>query len=439
MTANLTLEGNRNYAAQVVTMPAPRKHPNADRLEIFDVLGMQLIASTGTYKEGEIAVVFGAETQLSEILASEANLLRRSEMNKNPEVKGYLEDNRRVRAMKLRGQVSSALTIPEDEFCLIFGLTQGENLKPGTRFDHVNGVEVCRKYEIVTPQPRFLPEDAKRKKAFKRVDEAIFPQHLDTDNFFRASDGFTPADLEREVIVTQKLHGSSVRLANIPVKRKLTWLERIVQKLGVKVQAKEYDTIAGSRRVVKDANNPDAGFYKSDIWSDALEAYDWALTEGYIIYGELVGYIPNGGPIQRGYTYEEPEGEYQLYVYRVAAVVGDDVVDLSWDQVKQFCAERDLNWTPELWRGKLKDFDWSQFEDKDYFHEYVSAEVGSFFMNVADEPVRLSGSKTVDEGVVIRLDRGAKVPYLTKAKSPQFLLHETQLLDEGVTDMESVS
>jgi hypothetical protein len=54
------------------------------------------------------------------------------------------------------------------------------------------------------------------------------------------------------ITVTQKLHGTSGRFGNILVRKQLNLFERLLQKLGVKIQDKEYDYIAGSRRVVKD-------------------------------------------------------------------------------------------------------------------------------------------------------------------------------------------
>lgn len=44
-------------------------------------------------------------------------------------------------------------------------------------------------------------------------------------------------------------------------------------------------------------------FYSSDIWNNALEKYKTQIPKDFIIYGELVGYTPEGGMIQKGYTY----------------------------------------------------------------------------------------------------------------------------------------
>jgi hypothetical protein len=150
-----------------------------------------------------------------------------------------------------------------------------------------------------------------------------------------------------------------------------------------------------------------------------------SLPEGYILYGELIGWTGDKA-IQPKYTYGIPQGVNVLYVYRVAHVNPQGIaVDLSWDQVKEFCKDRSLLHVPEFGR-----FSTSEFEDQ----------VESFLdIRFADElpyagcPPLEAG--LVDEGVVIRVD--GLVPYLLKAKSPRFLEHETKLLDAEVVDIES--
>ena len=75
------------------------------------------------------------------------------------------------------------------------------------------------------------------------------------------------------------------------------------------------------------------------------------IPEGYIVYGELVGWTPDGTALQKNYTYHLPVGQAELYVYRVAHINSQGVLsDLSWDGVKAFCQARGLKWTPELAR-----------------------------------------------------------------------------------------
>ena len=100
--------------------------------------------------------------------------------------------------------------------------------------------------------------DSKIKKAFRRVDNTFLPEHFDTGQWLREEGHVRP---DEELIITQKLHGTSVRLANTVVKRQLKWYEKVAQKLGVKVADHEYDLVAGSKKVIKDPNNPNQQHY----------------------------------------------------------------------------------------------------------------------------------------------------------------------------------
>ena len=63
-------------------------------------------------KVGDLVLVFTAETQLSDEYTKANNLYRDTTLNADPEKKGYIEANRRVRAIKFRGHRSDALVMP---------------------------------------------------------------------------------------------------------------------------------------------------------------------------------------------------------------------------------------------------------------------------------------------------------------------------------------
>ena len=181
----LEIKDSANYAAEVISMPAPFPLPNADRLEGFGIFGYTVISSKGNFKEGDLAVFFPAETQLDEEVASNLNLYRHSDRNKDREKVGYLEDNRRVRALKLRGTISSGLVIPLAEFAAeVMGWNNTDMFSVGDKFDHIDGTEICRKYRIKEPQTQ-SPANKKLAKAFKRVDAKLFPTHVETDQYLR--------------------------------------------------------------------------------------------------------------------------------------------------------------------------------------------------------------------------------------------------------------
>lgn len=412
---------NLNYAAQIVRISVLNPLENSDNLVGAPLLGMQAVVSKDT-EIGTVGVLFVAETQLSEEYTARNNLFRHKEFNENKEKAGFIEDNRRVKAIKLRGNRSDALFMPLSS--LAYTKVDLSELKVGDVFEELNGFEICKKFEV---RRKSVPAHEKNKhKVFTRVDEKMFPRHYDTAQYYRVLDTFKPYT---EIIVTQKLHGTLLRFSNIPVKRKLTLAERWVQKLGVKVQKEEYTHVYGSNRVIKDANNDrQEHFYDHDIWTEAAKKYDDLVPENFVVYGELIGWTPDGSPIQRNYTYRVPRMTNEFYVYRVAQINGQGVMtDLSWDQVKEFARDRGMKVVPELWRGKHQDFNPEEWLDTSY-HDTLH---GGY-----PDAVPLDKESPCDEGICIRVEGLA--PYIAKLKSPEFFAHETKMIDEEAVDMEEV-
>lgn len=409
---------NANYAATVVTITSITLLDNCDNVVGTPILGFQAITGKET-QVGDTGIVFPAEVQLSGEYARFNNLHRHGNLNADQGQAGYLEDNRRVRALKFRGHRSDCLFMPLSSLGFT-GADTGQ-LKPGDTFDVLNGKPICQKY-VVRRSGNGAPRTAKNKdKVFIRVDKKFLPEHYETDNFFRNRDAI-PAD--RHVIVTQKVHGTSIRVGNTIVQRKLALRERLAARLGVKVQQTEFASVYGSRKVIKDANNPHQNhFYSSDIWTEEGRKLDSVVPENYIVYGELIGWTKDGAAIQKNYTYGVPAGTCELYVYRVAHVNGQGrVTDLSWDQVREFCTDLGLKHVAELWRGRMDELVIEDFLDKKFRAQ----------MNAG---VPLARESPCDEGVCVRVDGLA--PYILKAKSPAFLRHESKMLDQEVTDIEA--
>lgn len=416
MSITINQPENDNYAAVVTRVKSINTLENCDNVVGVPLFGFQAIVSKDT-KIGDIGIVFPAETQLSEEFTSKNNLFRHSELNSDKEKAGYIEDNRRVKAMKFRGHRSDSLFLPLS--ALEYTGINIQELNEGDVFDEINGHEICKKY---APKRKTSSRVEKNKhKVFTRVDEKFLPMHYDSDNYFRNQHAIKG---NRRVVVTQKLHGTSVRIGNTIVKRRLSLIERGLKKLGVKIQETEFDYVYGSRKVIKDVNNPShQHFYDVDLWSTEGERIKDSIPENFIVYGELIGWTPNNAPIQKNYTYNVPVGTCDLYIYRVAVVTNQGkLIDLSWDQVKEFCNDMGLKHVPELWVGMHKYFNVEDYMDKNY------NEMG--YKNA----VKLSPDSPCDEGVCIRIDGIA--PYILKAKSPAFFEHETKMLDAEVEDIE---
>ena len=99
------------YNAYVTKIKNVRKHPNADRLNLGECFGSQVIVSLET-KTGDTGIYFPTDGQLSEVYCEANNLVIKKDEN-GVNVGGYLEpEKRNIRTMKLRGEISDGLFMP---------------------------------------------------------------------------------------------------------------------------------------------------------------------------------------------------------------------------------------------------------------------------------------------------------------------------------------
>lgn len=419
MKIKLAVE-NENYAATIVRVSDVIPLEGSDNIVGVPFFGFQAITSKDVMI-GDIGVVFPAGTQLSHEFCRENNLYRDKILNRDISKGGYFEKNRRVRAMNFRGHRSDCFFMPLSAFSHITP-DPWNAFKVGDVFDSIDGHEICKKY--IVPMSGG-PQGAPAIRVTPRVDGKFFPKVDNQDSFLRYPDIIQD---DAWIWVTQKLHGTSIRIGNTIVKTKLGLRDRVAKRLGVHVKETSYDVVYGSRRVIKDANDQDqAHYYESDIWTQAGKKIAHLIPEGFIVYGELIGWTPDGAPIQKGYTYDLPLGKSEIYIYRVSVITPSGyIVDLSWLEVTQFCQRMGLNHVPLVWSGWCKDFHVTEFLDKRFRDElYLHG------------TVLLSGhgDQYVDEGVCIRVD--SLSPLIMKAKSPIFLQHESKMADQDVVDIDA--
>lgn len=420
---------NPNYVATVVRVTESDLYPVAglDNLVGYSKFGMQALVSKDT--EPGLYILFSTEVQLSKDYAYANNLYREATLNADQTTTGYLEHTRRVKALKLRGNRSESLLMPLESLLYIGNL----NFAEGDVFDSINGEEICRKYLVKEPG---LNTGNQPKARVRRVDEKVFPQHIDSENYWRNCDKI-PADAH--VVVTQKLHGTSVRYGNVPaLVDKQTWLERLLRR----PLKTAHRFVVGSRRVVKSIDLTADGQAKAhwyadgDLWTRYADEQRIAdrIPKDHIVYGELVGFTGKGSPIQKDYTYDCADGEAKLYVYRVAMVSTDGlVVDYSDAQMREWCAERGFLTVPLMVYGRHGDFgEVEALMELRYYDSWVSG------VSFLEQPIPLSHPTLADEGICVRHD-GPHGTYILKAKAPSFLAHETKLLDTSTEDMEAAA
>ena len=410
---------NGNYCGTVVEIKNIIPLENCDNVVATNIFGFQAIVSKDT-KIGDVGIIFPAETQLSDEYCYENNMYRHADKNRDGDegLRGYIEDNRRVKAIKFRGHNSSCLFVSLDS--LAFTKIDKDLFSVGDEFDALNGKEICRKYEVFTRSQRGGATAATKK--FVRVESMHMPEHFETSQFHKW--GHEIPD-DKEVVITQKLHGTSIRIGHTIVKRKFNFIENILSKLGVQILPHTYDYVFGSRKVIKDVNNPyQDHYYSVDIWSQEGKKLQGLLPENYLVYAELVGYTNEGAAIQKDYTYSIDKGTCELYVYRISIVNSQGhMTDLTWSQVKDFCNSVGIKHVPELTVVKKSDLKIEDFMDKRYFE--------SGYKNC----LYLGKNDMVDEGVCIRVE--GMTPKIYKAKSPLFFEHESAVLDSGEEDLES--
>lgn len=203
------LQGNSEYAAQVIEVKSLITYPTLDNLRGVQINGMTALVPATT-EPGTRMLAIPAGAQLSDKFARAHNLMR--------DQGGYIEDNRRVRAIRLRGVPSNILTVAAPE-----------GVEVGTLLDTLDGELICWKYEppVKVSTNRSAQQQAK---VWKRVDTKFLPEHLDTTNWYR-NESLVPDDAV--FTVTQKLHGTSVRIGYTVVKRRLTRVERLLVGVGI--------------------------------------------------------------------------------------------------------------------------------------------------------------------------------------------------------------
>lgn len=424
-----------NYAATIIKVPATVDLPGLDNLVGVPAFGFQALTQRAGVQHGDLRVLFVAGTQLDAEYASQNSLYRKSVgLNADYEADGYLEANGRVKAIRLRKHTSNALLMPLSS--LAYTGFDVSTLKPGDVFDELNGHKICRKY--VPPGSRRKPQ-ADGVKASKQVDERLFPRHVDTEHLFR---NLHHLRVPKRTVTTQKLHGTSFRAGNVPVARNKGWFERVVinKLLRIPTADTEFKHVYGSRNAIK-GRADNQHYYGSDVWSEYGQKLDGMIPEGVIIYGELVGWVDEQTPIQKGYTYHLPPGERELYVYRVAVINAQGVmVDLSWEGVEDVCLNLGLKTVPVLAFGNMWVYDNGAggVTDSQFVNEFTEAWLDKrLYEDREPDALPLSDPKTVDEGVCVRIE--GMVPRLLKAKSSLFFEHESRLLDANIVDVETTA
>ena len=439
------LEDHRNYCVTVVKLPPKQEVTGLDKLCKVTVFGNDVLTKKDAAEE-QLYLFFPAECQISAEYLSPNNEFRESTLNKDRSQKGYFEPSGRVKAIKFKGVISTGYLAPLDT---LLPLVDVKGFKVGDEFNTINGHVISKKYKIVHQHSTAGQQKESRfNKKLKRFSKLIANQfrfHISTSHLAKNLHMFQPEDI---ICITDKWHGTSGVFSNVLINKQLTWKEKFAKWLGIEVVQSKYDNLYSSRTVVKNQYiNTEAapGYYNEDIWGIVNKELDSKIEQGITLYGEIVGYLPSGKVIQKGYDYGCKDGEHKFIVYRITYTKPDgNVIEFSWQQILTYCQKYDLETVKQFYFGSVKElFSKLNVEQEKYLtpsfnmdewkEQFLTLLSNSFNLEKKD----LNCINAVwAEGICIRRD-GLESYNTFKLKARNFLLQESKQLDTQEVDIES--
>jgi RNA ligase len=367
------MEKKANHQANIVRLGEPRVHPNADKLEIFDVGEYQVVSQKGTFKAGDLAVYIQPDSVVPQ--TEPFKWIWESYVGLDGTVP---EKRRRITVKRLRKEWSEGLLLPVTDFDVLYVWSSSISGVPSespemqvregddvseligiTHYDPDLGKEVAADSETFKKKRSKYPRSLKgwwylllhklgiytsggQQNGFDNEDGIDMPV-FDVDAFKHYKTAF---DIGELVEVTEKIHGSNARFV-----------------------FRDGHMYAGSRTQWKAEN-------ANCIWRNVLKAQPWIeewcrAHEGYGLYGEVT---PTQG---ENFKYGSPDP--QFFVFDIRSPEG------TWlDYESTYIGDTtttDLEWVPQLYEGP---FDW----------EVIS--------KLIDGQTTVPGAKGIREGIVIR-------------------------------------
>lgn len=448
---------NPNYLAKIVNITEFTKHPNPDctGLKCAHVGGYSISVSKDT-PEG-LYIYFPIGAQINGNILSFLNLYRKAELNRNQEKTGFFDENGRVKAIKLQKYPSEGFLLPAKD--LQIGFSEEIKFEEGLEFDSIetkNGIDwICKKYIVKqrrTPGSSNRTRTAKQPKGLDKLVEDQFRFHYDTVLIKKNPYAVKPNDI---ISVTSKVHGTSGISSYILCNKPTTFIEKVANFfLKLKKKALDttvYDYLWSSRKVVKNQyynKSVNGGYYGVDVWGYAHEILQPHLTKGLTLYYEIIGYLPNGGPIQSlgGQAYDygcvpPKDGEnyeynkhFKIQIYRVTYTNPDGVVyEFSAKQVQQWCKANGLTPVTELYYGYAKDL-YPDLDLANHWNENFIQRMANDKNFHMEELSPTCHNKVPHEGVVIKVENSKSEAY--KLKCFRFLEKESKAQDKGESNIE---
>lgn len=283
----------------------------------------------------------------------------------------------------------------------------------------------------------------KQPKGLDKLIENQFRFHYDTTLIKKCPNVIHPNDL---ISITEKIHGTSGISAYVLCKQDLNWKQKIAKWLTGE-EFNKYDYLYASRTVIKNQfynKNVTPGFYGCDVWAEADKIVKPCLSKGMTVYYEIVGFLPNGGYIQKGYDYGcvPPVGDekythekhFKVRIYRVTVTNVDGVVhEFSAREVQQWCARVGLTPVDEWYYGIAMDL-YPDLNELEHWNENFMQKLANDTRFYMERNSPSCDNKVPHEGIVIKIENMKSEAF--KLKCFKFLDKEGKELDKGETNIE---
>lgn len=289
------------------------KHPNADRLSIVTVKGWNCIVGLDQYKKGDLVVFVPPDSVIPETLIEKYKLT-------------YLKNGGRVGTTKLRGYISQGL---------ILDVPTDKTYKIGDNVANILGITKWQ-----PPEPKFQQFNQPKFPTKKKLN-LFFDKYTDIENIKNYNNIFQNEDM---VVITEKIHGSNWRAANLPICiDHSNLIKRLISIIKYYFKNK-YEFVYGSHNV-QITNHNNKTFYNKNIYEEIVKKYNMKnkIPENYIVYGEVYG----KGVQDLTYGLND--------IDLVVVDVKYNNQYLSYPEFKKFCDERELKTAPVLYIGKWND------------------------------------------------------------------------------------
>lgn len=425
-----------------------------DRIVKTMVNGLSIVIGKDEFKPGDVAVYCANETVIHELFLHLNSMFDDPELNIDKTRRGYINKYGRLRVIKLGGVPSYGLLLNPSTISVFLNEPETEvktylENHIGEDFDEINGERFIQVYVPKTNPSSTHGKSRNEKlqnrlKRFKMLIEGSFRFHYETEGLQKHMTDINPDD---DVWISVKCHGSLGEFANILTNVPTPWYRRLWRKYIKHTYEydQSYNLVYSSHKVVKNEyinkDQKPGGYYSDDVWGYWAKKLTGLIPEGVCIYGEIVGFTPNGTPIQKDYDYKcNPlvEDKSKLMVYRMTQDNKElDIADVIkfGEYLKSKLGDIIMEY-PLLYKGTLKDF-YPDLSTIDHWHENVLELLKNEKRFLMEENEPLCNNKVPREGFVLRKVNDP-IAEAWKLKTTKFFFRERDLLDKGEVDNEMV-